>query len=413
VVVDPAHPLAERYGDYANRTDELDGVRAHRLLAMRRGERDGVLELRIEFGEVPLSQQVEARRERLGRASQDRTIESLLQELVLDDLQSALWSDLEEWARRESLQFAAEAYAGLLRSRPVREERLGALFLGAPRNPVGAVILDGQGAVLDHLEVDPGTRGWMGDVLRFFGTNGIMHLAVPSDTRSSKRLTHLSEQLGQDVSIHAVRPAALAEARRALSGADQRLSRAEASAAILGRRALDPLGTWGEIDPVRAGVGEYQDELDEEDLREVLLAMRAIVRGERKKKAAAPPAQAVVPKAKSLGSAVRTARELRPGMSVSGQVTNITGFGAFVALGLEYEGMVHVSELSDEFVSNPNEVVKIGDKVNARVLSVDPKRRRIPLSLRSENDRERRSPRRGAPQRNQALADLEKLFDKK
>lgn len=411
----PDHPAAASYGDYVDRADEFESLKPYRWLAMRRGEREGALSLELELAEVPLLAQVSARRDRLGNAAKDRTDESLLQELVLDDLRTAVFDDLDEWARAEALKFACEAYAGLLRSRPLKVERLCTLYLGAPDQPVGVAVLDGDGALLDSLTIDPSEHGWMGEAIRWISTMGIHHLAVPADTRSSKRLSEITEQLGAGVGVVQVRPNALTEARKTLTGPDQALPVAVANALVLGRRAISPLKAWGAIDPVHAGVGEYQGEIEEEDLREALVATRALVALEGKKAPVAPQALTTKP-VSPLGPMVRKAAELRPGMSVTGQITNVTGFGAFVALGLEYEGMIHVSEMSDEFISNPNDVVKIGDKVTARVLNVDPKRRRISLSMRTQTDRP--PPRRsggggsGGPQRHQALRELEQLFKK-
>jgi len=405
------HPLLDRYDDYVERKEELEGLRSHRWLAMRRGERDGALLLELDLKGVPLVDQVSARRERLGNAAKDREDESLLQELVLDDLEHALWADLDEWARGEALRFACDAYAGLLECRPVKTERLGVVFLGAPQDNAGVVVLDAAGAVLDSLEVDPNARGWLETVVKLLQDSKVDEIVVPSDTRSSERLSTLTENLSPKIKTISVRPAALGEGRRALEGQGREIPRAVASAVVLGKRALDPLGAWGAIDPVRSGVGEYQADIDEADLREALAATRAVVRY-RAKKAPAPP-QAAVGAQKSAGPPVRRAADLRSGMTVTGQVTNVTAFGAFVALGLEYEGMIHISELSDTFVQNPTEVVKIGQQVTAHVLSVDPQRRRISLSLRSERDREQRAPRAAkGPQRSQALRDLEKLFSK-
>lgn len=408
----PDHPLAEQHGDYVNRSEDLDALRPHRWLAMRRGEREGALSIELDLAAIPLLEQLSVRLKRLGAAAKDRTEQSLIQELVLDDLKSAVFEDADDWATTKALKFACESYAGLLRSRPLKVDRLCALFMGTPRQPVGCAVLDGVGDVLDTLQIDTAQRGWMEKVVQWIAVMEIPVLAVPSDTRSSKRLSEIEVKLGAAVSLVPVRPAALSEARKCLETSDgENLPKVAANAVILGRRALDPSKAWGEIDPVRTGVGEYQSELDEEDLREALTATLSIVRSEGAR-AAAPP-EAVVKKTAPLGPMVSKASELRSGMTVSGQVTNITGFGAFVALGLEYEGMIHVSELSDEYVSNPHEVVNIGDKVSARVLAVDPKRRRISLSLRSPVERDRRNPRsKGGPHRHQALRDLEQLFKK-
>ncbi|HEY7594712.1 MAG TPA: Tex family protein, partial [Actinophytocola sp.] len=75
--------------------------------------------------------------------------------------------------------------------------------------------------------------------------------------------------------------------------------------------------------------------------------------------------------------------DLRPGMVLEGQVTNVAAFGAFVDVGVHQDGLVHISELSDRFVKDPREVVKAGDVVNVRVKEVDVARKRIALTMKS------------------------------
>lgn len=76
--------------------------------------------------------------------------------------------------------------------------------------------------------------------------------------------------------------------------------------------------------------------------------------------------------------------DVTPGMKLPGVVTNITAFGAFVDIGVHQDGLVHISQLSDRFVKNPNDVVKVHQKVLVTVLDVDVKRRRISLSLKKQ-----------------------------
>ena len=80
---------------------------------------------------------------------------------------------------------------------------------------------------------------------------------------------------------------------------------------------------------------------------------------------------------------VHEIRDLVPGMTLEGVVSNVAAFGAFVDIGVHQDGLVHVSELSDRFVRDPREVVKVGDIVRVRVLDVDVARKRISLSMRS------------------------------
>ncbi len=74
--------------------------------------------------------------------------------------------------------------------------------------------------------------------------------------------------------------------------------------------------------------------------------------------------------------------DLTPGMELTGTVRNVIDFGAFVDIGVHQDGLVHISELADHFVRHPSDVVKIGDIVKVRVLSVDLKKKRIALTMR-------------------------------
>ena len=105
----------------------------------------------------------------------------------------------------------------------------------------------------------------------------------------------------------------------------------------------------------------------------------------------------------SFQEGVETLSDLKPGMILEGAVTNVTNFGAFVDIGVHQDGLVHISALSNQFVKDPREVVKAGDIVKVKVLSVDVPRKRIALTMRMEDkpgdDRPARSnaPRRQNP----------------
>jgi uncharacterized protein len=75
--------------------------------------------------------------------------------------------------------------------------------------------------------------------------------------------------------------------------------------------------------------------------------------------------------------------DLRPGMKVKGKVKNVVDFGAFVDIGIKESALIHVSEMAERFVKNPMEVLKVGDVKDFTVISIDPVRRRIGLSLRA------------------------------
>jgi len=80
---------------------------------------------------------------------------------------------------------------------------------------------------------------------------------------------------------------------------------------------------------------------------------------------------------------VNSMDDLKQGMILDGLVTNITNFGAFVDIGVHQDGLIHVSQMADKYIKDPNEVVKLNQKVRVKVLEVDKDRRRIQLSLKN------------------------------
>ena len=81
-------------------------------------------------------------------------------------------------------------------------------------------------------------------------------------------------------------------------------------------------------------------------------------------------------------SDVFTINDLKPGMVIPGIVTNITNFGAFVDVGVKQDGLVHISQIANRFIKDPNEVVKLHQHVKVKVLEVDAARKRIQLSMK-------------------------------
>ncbi len=98
-------------------------------------------------------------------------------------------------------------------------------------------------------------------------------------------------------------------------------------------------------------------------------------------------------KAATFLEGVETIADLKPGMVLEGNVTNVTNFGAFVDIGVHQDGLVHISELAERFVKDPHEVVQSGALVRVRVLEVDERRGRIALSMRLHERSEPSRPR--------------------
>jgi len=83
---------------------------------------------------------------------------------------------------------------------------------------------------------------------------------------------------------------------------------------------------------------------------------------------------------------IESIEDLQEGMVLKGVVTNVTRFGAFVDIGVHQDGLVHISELSHDFITDPDQVVKVEDKIKVKVLGVDLKLSRIQLSIKALQD---------------------------
>ena len=83
---------------------------------------------------------------------------------------------------------------------------------------------------------------------------------------------------------------------------------------------------------------------------------------------------------------VETIKDLQPGMLLEGAVTNVTNFGAFIDIGVHQDGLIHISALANKFIKDPHEVVKTGDIVTVKVVEVDNDRKRIALSMRTDDE---------------------------
>ncbi len=151
----------------------------------------------------------------------------------------------------------------------------------------------------------------------------------------------------------------------------ERYALVEKMAADLGVSLSELIGNAALVDKI--SVAKYTSpDVGEATLKDIL--------AELKKPGRDPRASFEAP---AFRADVRTVEDVTPGMKLEGVVTNVTAFGAFVDIGVHQDGLIHISELSDKYVSDPAEVVKTGDRLKVTVLSVDVARKRISLSAKS------------------------------
>ncbi|MDD5309685.1 MAG: S1 RNA-binding domain-containing protein [Deltaproteobacteria bacterium] len=420
----PDHPDSAEFESALTSKAMLAEVRGYRWLAARRGERAGVLSVALHVPWDAISEMSSARLHLLGLAAERRGVKSVLDELAANDIEATLRKIMDERAEYEALRSTRSTYRGLLLSPPVQAEKLISAFVGASAAPAGYAVLDKGGEILEHGEIA------LGDDLKAIISAAVVRQApaaivLPASAPDRDRLRLLEESAGT-LPTERVNPAAVSEARQKLS-----FPPSVGAAVVLGRRALRPAREWGRVNPVSLGLGEYPRDMNPERLASALAETKALASWERrsrkapKKSASLPRPAAVLPSARRMNPLIKSVRDLKPGMTIEGVITNLTKFGAFVNIGLATEAMVHVSQLSHEFVEDPSQIVRVGQVVSARVIEVVPEKSRIALTMKPLQERPPRdsgippgerpagSERSGEKKhRSAALANLDALFKK-
>ena len=505
-----------KFKDYYDFAEPLRRVPSHRLLALRRGEAEGFLNVSIGPDE-------EAAIERLDRQFVRTNVPSLRDQLTVairDGYKRLLKPALEtefgnrskEKADVEAIQIFADNLRQLLLSSPLGQQRVLAIDPGY-RTGCKTVCLDAQGNLLTdtvlYLSQSDNQRTQAGQTVRkLIEQYSIDAIAIGNGTAGRE-----TEEFVQSLNVG--KPIFMVSEQGASIYSASEVAREEfpnhdvtvRGAVSIGRRPMDPLAELVKINPKSIGVGQYQHDVDQTDLKNSLdtvvescvnqvgvslntasayllryvsglgpqlagniVSYRAqngaftsreqlkkvprlgpkafeqcagFLRIEEAKNpldnsAVHPERYAVVERmAADTGSTVadlmqktnlqkqisperyvtdtvglptlrdilaelekpgrdprdplsvfaydariRSVEDLHEGMILNGVVTNITAFGAFVDIGVKQDGLVHVSQLANHYVSDPKAVVKVYQKVRVKVLEVDTARKRIALSMK-------------------------------
>ncbi len=443
----PNHADLKQFEEFARRTESLSDLPPHRWQAIRRGIRAGALTVEFEPPISAIKGHLSGVMSRLGPKVSAREVDGVIDEMALSVLDGYLRGILDQRAEADAVRSAVAQYQKLLTGAPLAAGRIGALSISGDGKTVGAIVCT-EGDIPElQEEISTDNEEWEGGLAALFEVAGVEQVAVPVSSPATEIHRQMREVLEEPYELLPVRISALAEARKLLVSEPLSLPVQVASALVIARRALQPADEWEQVDPVAIGLADYQNDLNEEPLREALLEVLGLFQLDRASGSYKPPAPRASARAAAasgrLNPLVKGLADLRPGMMLDGIITNITRFGAFVNIGLSEEGMIHISELSTEYVQTPSDVVSIGDRVQPRVLDVEPSKRRIALSLKTapmgagvgptmerSPDGDRNIPldtrvrrgrdggtarRRGGPARvgrNQALEQLENLFKK-
>jgi uncharacterized protein len=493
----------QMYWDYS---EPLSQIKPHRIMAINRGEREGVLETRIEADEEA------AMRAALGRivfsnSYHRRAAEDALRRLLSPSVLREIRADASEAAEAHGIGVFSANLRNLLMQPPIKGTRVLGVDPGI-RTGTKCAALDETGKFLGHFlirqeDAESSKKAILAAMRRWNlkliaignGTGGQEVRAIVADLIATELPEALYTVVDEDgASVYSASDLA----REEFPDLDLTVR----GAVSIGRRLQDPLAELVKIDPRSIGVGQYQHDVDQKALAEALdetvgsvvnavgvnvntasaallkyvsginsLTARRIVAYREGKGAISSRGQLMeipgmgpktfeqcagflkipespdpldntwvhpenYPLAREIRGIMakggdpdsrsradlkqrygvgdntiddisselkkpnRDPREdypkpvlqkellrfedLVPGALVTGKVKNVVDFGAFVDLGMKESALIHVSEMSDRFVRDPNEVLKVGDVREFRVISLDPARRRIGLSLKSD-----------------------------
>lgn len=359
-------PVHKDFEDLLSLHEPPETLPSHRVLCVLRAQKANAIQLKIEVPFEEITQQWELRKNHQWPQ----------QPAFFDQLPNIVWEEMVLRAQMHAVETAAEVFRGLLTTKglDVSQGALG-VYIGAPHQQAGAVYLDKHGKFAEQVGFSADTKGFV-QLCTWCAAHPDIPIVLPATAPDTVRLQRLRRELSGRV-VSAVRPAALSWSRQQLSA---KLPSHVASARILLERARDPFMAFAHIPAWRLGVAEYQPEIPNSLLQSAFSDMVAWVQFQRESATSSlhlASSERFLP-----GMLVQTMADLRPGMQILGMITSIVPFGVFVNLGLEVDGLIHVSELPDTFKQNITNHLQLGQRVLCRVLHVDMENKRISLSLR-------------------------------
>ena len=517
---------AQKYSDYFEWEEPLKRCSSHRLLAMRRGESEGILRVSITIDDDEMVRRLQ-RSLPLPPPKGGGACRRLLEEAVEDGYKRLLLPSIEtefmnlskQKADEEAIRVFAENLRQLLLGAPLGQKRVMGIDPGF-RTGCKVVCLDAQGNLLHHEAIFPHppinhrmqATMHLQDMLKKFQIEAI---AIGNGTASRETKEFVEDALKEMAQGKPTPTIFVVSEDGASVYSASKVARDEfpdedvtvRGAVSIGRRLMDPLAELVKIDPKSIGVGQYQHDVDQSQLKHTLdqtvescvnlvgvnlntasqhlltyvsglgpvLAQNIVdyrkengaftSRAQLKKVPRLGPAAYQqcagflrIPDAKNpldnsavhpesyhvveqmakdqhcsvsdlisdatkrsqidikqyvtdevglptltdimkelekpgrdpreqieefeFDNSVQTIEDLHEGMELPGIVTNITNFGAFVDIGVHQDGLVHVSQLANKYVSDPTQVVRLHQHVRVRVIGVDLRRQRISLSMK-------------------------------
>ncbi|PLY01638.1 MAG: RNA-binding transcriptional accessory protein [Desulfuromonas sp.] len=507
----------ELYYDFSEPVREIP---SHRMLAMRRGEAEEVLSIRVEAPDEEILSRLKAQFVPAGSAyvaELGTVVEDAYSRLISSSIVGEVRLDAKLKAEEEAIRVFAENLRHLLLAAPAGSRRVLGVDPGL-RTGSKLAVVDATGTFQEHVTIYPHTGGGARidearrELLRLVQNHNIEMVAIGNGT-AGREMEQFVRQTFKEAGLK-LQVVMVSEAGASVYSASE-IAREEfpeldltvRGAISIARRLQDPLAELVKVDPKSIGVGQYQHDVDQRNLKQALdtvvescvnyvgvdlntaswallsfvsgisttlakaivahrdaegafarrdqllkvarfgpkayeqaagflrirngeqpldntavhperyglveqmaadagLAIPALISEPAKLDAiklekyvgediGLPTLRDILAELKKPGRDPRATfvsagfredvtevKDLKEGMTLNGVVTNVAAFGAFVDIGVHQDGLVHISQLADRFVKDPNEVVKVGQQVQVKVVSVDIERKRIGLSMR-------------------------------
>ncbi|MDF1574899.1 MAG: Tex family protein [Bacteroidales bacterium] len=506
-----------KYRDYFEFSEPLKKCPGHRILAMRRGEQEGFLKLTVEPESRPVTDALEEQWVKSpyeGGQQVAQAVRDAYKRLMQPSMENEYKALYKEKADQEAIKVFADNLRQLLLASPLGQKRVLALDPGF-RTGCKLVCLDEQGNLVHNATIYPhppqadraGSTRKVSSLLQQYKIEAVA-IGNGTASRETERFIRLI-RFPRDIEVYVVNEsgASIYSASKTARDEFPDYDVTVRGAVSIGRRLMDPLAELVKIDAKSIGVGQYQHDVDQGNLKKSLdevvescvnlvgvnvntaskhlltyvsglgpvLAQNVVdyrqeiggftsrkqlkkvprmgekafeqcagflriegaknpldnsavhpesyhiveqmaadlmvdltqlvrdeslvkqiqleryvkggiglptlkdIRAELEKPGRDPREQIEV---FEFDQTVYSVEDLKPGMELPGIVTNITKFGVFVDVGVKQDGLVHISQLADRFVKDPNDIVKIHQHVRVRVLEVDLARKRIQLSMK-------------------------------
>ena len=360
---------AQKFADYFDFSEPLRRCNSHRLLAMRRGEAQGILRVSITIdGEECITRLTRqfVRGQGVCQTLVSQAVEDSFKRLINPSIENEFATLSKERADEEAIKVFSENLRQLLLSPPLGQKRVLALDPGFA-NGCKIACLDEQGNLLHHEIIYPHpprnqVRQATEALWRMIRTYKIEAIAIGNGTASRES----KEFVGNSLTPHP--PLRRERGREAPSSSPE-----GGRVPMRTREDKGALNLSQHLSEVSASLPPLPSEgSGEATLRDILT--------ELEKPGRDPRGEVEI---FEFDKNVHTLNDLIVGMELPGIVTNITNFGAFVDIGVHQDGLVHISQLSDRFVTDPTQVIRLHQHVRVRVVEVDMRRKRIALSMKN------------------------------